>query len=217
MGDQFHSRATIDNDRCNPTDPQVVGERRLAPSDVKWQFDHACRLQPTDGIEFVRNRHRPSCGSESVRSSCFHTAYSTAIADHRAIQILRLRCRRGSLYWWRRIIQLRMFSSSGLSIRSFEPGVVVPIDGLVNRVFSNDPGAAADKFAEQGCGHIGDKLLEGAESSEPGVIHSPRVGRSEHFDASFTAPPGSHQMADPIIYCRLRGGCPGPRPSARLS
>jgi hypothetical protein len=45
-----------------------------------------------------------------------------------------------------------MFSSSGLSIPSFEPGVVVPIDGLVNCVFSNDPGAVADKFAEQGCG-----------------------------------------------------------------
>jgi hypothetical protein len=76
------------------------------------------------------------------------------------------------MYWWRRIIQLRMFSSSGLSIPSFEPGVVVPIDGLVNRVFSYDPGAVADKFAEQGCGHIGDKLVEGAESSEPGAIHS---------------------------------------------
>ena len=65
-----------------------------------------------------------------------------------------------------------MFSSAGLSIPSFEPGVVVPIDGLVHRVFGNDPGAVADKFAEQGCGHIGDKLLEGAESSESGAIHS---------------------------------------------
>jgi len=65
-----------------------------------------------------------------------------------------------------------MFSSSGLSIPTFEPGVVVPIDGLVNCVFNNDPGVVADKFAEQGCGHIGDKLLEGAESSEPGAIHS---------------------------------------------
>ena len=61
-----------------------------------------------------------------------------------------------------------MFSLSVLSIPSFEPGVVVPIDGLVHRVSGNDPGAVADEFAEHGCGHVGDQLLEGGESSEPG-------------------------------------------------
>jgi len=83
-----------------------------------------------------------------------------------------------------------MFSLSVLSIPSFEPDVVVPIDGLVHRVFGNDPGAVADEFAEHGCGHVGDQLLEGGESSEPG-------------DTEVTEPLGQVSYLD---------GCPGENP-----
>jgi hypothetical protein len=41
-----------------------------------------------------------------------------------------------------------MFSFSGPSIPSFEPGVGVPVNGLFHRVLGNDPGAVADEFGE---------------------------------------------------------------------
>ncbi len=84
-----------------------------------------------------------------------------------------------------------MFSFSGLSVPSFEPGVVVPIDGLVDGVFGNDPGAVADEFAEYGCGHVGDQLLEGAESSEPGDTNaSEAFGQVSGLDGLSGGEPG---------------------------